>query len=64
MNIVGGMVYTLVEGVSNSIPMDGVRFRDTTNGIGNKTGCEFAWEITNLIANEGTIVLGGNEVLS
>ena len=64
MNIVGGMVYALVDGVSNSIPMDGVRVKDTIDGTGNKTGCESSWEIANLIANEGTIVLGGNGVLS
>ena len=34
------MVYTLVDGVSNSIPMDGVRFKDTIDGTRNKTGCE------------------------
>ena len=35
-------MYALVDGVSNSIPMDReVRVRDTTNGIGTKTGCEF-----------------------
>ena len=64
MNIVGGMVYALVDGVSNSIPMDGVRVKDTIDGTRNKTGCESSWEIANLIANEGTIVLGGNGVLS
>ena len=64
MNIVGGMVYALVDGVSKSIPMDGVRVRETIHGTDNKMGCEFGWEITSLIADEGTIMLGGNEVLS
>ena len=59
------MVYALMDGVSNSIPMvEGVRVGATIDGISTKIGYESDWEITNHMMDEGTTMLGGNGVLS